>query len=137
MSRDDVERLGRCLTVSHGSDRPRVATDAGIMIPTHRSSGPADVAGRLGSWCSAGRGVALPPGGTLRETELRVVVEQALERDKPRRAPAVRPHPGQGRGRRANGLPGGAKLRSGRAGRKPASPAFTGSGGRKGRRDAL
>jgi len=48
---------------------------------------------------------------------------QALEGKKPRRAPAPRPLPGQGRGRTANGLPEGAKLRSGRAGGLPASPA--------------
>jgi len=41
---------------------------------------------------------------------------------KPRRAPTRRSHPGQGGGRRENGLTRGAKLRSGRAGRLPASP---------------
>jgi len=44
---------------------------------------------------------------------------------KPRRAPTRRPHPGQGGGRRANGLSGRARLRSGRAGRLPASPTFS------------
>jgi len=48
---------------------------------------------------------------------------------KPRRAPTRRPHPGQGGGRRANGLPRRAKLRSGRAGRLPASPAFSSGAG--------
>jgi len=43
---------------------------------------------------------------------------------KPRRAPTRRSHPGQGGGRRENGLTRGAKLRSGRAGRLPASPTF-------------
>jgi len=36
------------------------------------------------------------------------------------------PHPGQGMGLLRNGLPRGAKLRSGRAGRLPASPVSTG-----------
>jgi hypothetical protein len=58
----------------------------------------------------------------LRDTEPEALLGHALEGKKPRRAPTRRPHPGQGGGRRENGLPRGAKLRSGRAGRLPASP---------------
>jgi hypothetical protein len=54
-------------------------------------------------------------------------MERALEGDNPRRAPAARPSPAEARVER-NGPPGGAKLRSGRAVRSTASPAFTGSG---------
>jgi hypothetical protein len=58
------------------------------------------------------------------------LLENALEGKKPRRAPARRSHPGQGGDRRVNGLPRGAKLRSGRAGRLPASPTCSSRGAR-------
>jgi hypothetical protein len=70
------------------------------------------------------------PRMSLRWTEPEVVLEQALEGKKPRRAPTRRPHPGQGGGRRANGLSRRAKLRSGRAGRLPASPTNSSREGR-------
>jgi len=65
-----------------------------------------------------------------RRTVSGVELEQALEGKKPRRAPTRRSHPGQGRGVASTDLTGGARLRSGRAGRQRASPACMRSDGR-------
>lgn len=72
---------------------------------------------------SGAQGSGGPPRArrSRRSTGPGVVEERALEREKPRRAPARRPGPGQGTGRDGNGLPRGARLRSGRVGRSPPS----------------
>jgi len=57
-----------------------------------------------------------PDDGRSRATPHPRFVRAISRGPNPRRAPAVRPRPGQGRDRNANGLPGGAKLRSGRVG---------------------
>jgi hypothetical protein len=93
-----------------------------------RSPGRAVQARRLGArWCTWFRGLT-PPRVSARETELRTVVERALEGQNPRRAPTGGPRLASLMGSSRNGLPGGARLRSGRAGRLPASPTQVGSG---------
>jgi len=69
-----------------------------------------------------------PPRVSTRVTEPRTVVEKALEGQEPQESTDGRPRPGQVTRMSRNGLPGGAKLRSGRAGRLPASPVSVGSG---------
>lgn len=75
---------------------------------------------RLGFPGASGSGGPPRSGRSWRETGPGIVEEEALEGRKPRRAPA-RPAPSLAREwvGRENGLPGGARLRSGRVGRSP------------------
>jgi len=96
-----------------------------VHEPGRRSSGLANVARWLGSRLRTKQGLPCSVCGS-RVTGPWTVVERAFEGKKPRRAPTRRSRPGQGMGSSQNGLPRGAKLRSGRAGRLPASPVSAG-----------
>jgi len=108
--------LGRCLTVARGFDRPQRAGRSWVLEPRRRSSGLAIEARWLGSRRRTESGHEPWRRTSTWETEPGIVLEQALEGKMPRRAPTRRLRPGQGLGSQANGLPRGAKLRSGRPG---------------------
>jgi len=109
--------LGRRLTVIRGFDRLRVSTDPGLASP---GVGVRVAECNRDGWApgvARGKGTSRPLRVAARQTVSRTVVERTLEGENPRRAPTGGSNLARLMGSSLNGLPGGARLRSGRAGR--------------------
>jgi len=113
---------GRCLTVVTRGSIDRADRRIPGSRPRCRSSSQANTRSlALGSRRRRGAGSPCTAFG-FAETGPTVVMEQALEGKKPRRAPTVGLKPWPGQGHDENGLSRGVRLRSGRAGLNTASP---------------
>jgi len=87
--RERTSKLGGRLTVARGFDRPQRADGAWVLEPGHRSSSLANVARQLSSRRRTRVGVRPRSREPSRETGPGIVLEQAFEGKKPRRAPTL------------------------------------------------
>lgn len=122
-----LRELGRCLTVMCGVLETLRVDGSWAREPRRRSPDRGVQPRWLGARRCSRIGALPPASADARDRTPNRSGESSGGRE-PQESTDGRLRPGQVEGSSPNGLPGGAKLRSGRAGVSPASPAFMGRG---------
>jgi len=130
--RERASKLGRCLTVARGFDRPQRAGGSWVLEPRHRSSGLANVARRLSSRWQTRSGIAPVPRVSARETGPGSVRGHTLEGTKAQESTGVSTSPWPGQGVTNERTPGGSKASKRACRPLTGEPGWIGMGGRIG-----